>query len=102
MRPFATRLALHTEFDCRDDSFGQPCAQSGREAPPVQSIRFGFSGERRDSLGHLMQKLSWLIQPMGVLMQQHLQTLADYPPVQGGPSFDMSNVVGEFINKAQQ
>jgi arylsulfatase len=39
---------------------------------------------------------------MGVLMGKHLQTLSDYPPVQGGSSFDMSNVVEEFINKAQQ
>ncbi len=39
---------------------------------------------------------------MGTLMGQQLQTLAQYPPVQGGTSFDMSNVVEEFINKAQQ
>ena len=39
---------------------------------------------------------------MGVLMGQHLQSLADYPPVQGGASFDMSNVVQEFIEKAKQ
>jgi hypothetical protein len=31
-----------------------------------------------------------------------LQTLAEYPPVQGGNSFDLSNIVEEFINKAQQ
>jgi hypothetical protein len=49
-----------------------------------------------------MQKVSWLIQPMGVLMQQHLQTLVEHPPVQGGASFDMSNVVEEFIEKARQ
>ncbi|MDG2570542.1 arylsulfatase, partial [Vibrio parahaemolyticus] len=55
-----------------------------------------------DAYGHLMQKVSWLIQPMGVLMQQHLKTLADYPPVQGGSSFDMSNVVEQFMSKAQQ
>jgi len=39
---------------------------------------------------------------MGELMQAHLKTLADYPPVQGGSSFDMSNVVQEFINKSKQ
>ena len=49
-----------------------------------------------------MQKVSWLIQPMGVLMEQHLKSLAAYPPVQGGKSFDMSNVVEQFINKAVQ
>ena len=39
---------------------------------------------------------------MGVLMGEHLQSLAEYPPVQGGASFDMSNVVEEFISKGQQ
>lgn len=55
-----------------------------------------------DSYGHLMQKVSWLIQPMKVLMEEHLQTLAEYPPVQGGASFDMSNVVADFASKAMQ
>ena len=55
-----------------------------------------------DSFGHLLQKVSWLMQPMGELMGQHLQTLAEYPPVQGGKTFDMSNVVDEFINKPRQ
>jgi len=35
-------------------------------------------------------------------MNEHLKTLAEYPPVQGGKSFDMSNVVEQFINKARQ
>jgi arylsulfatase len=50
-----------------------------------------------DSYGHLMQKVSWLIQPMGELMQAHLKTLAEYPPVQGGETFGLSNRVQEFI-----
>ncbi len=75
-----------------------------RTVPLVFNIRMDpyESYDSKDSYGHLLQKVSWLIQPMGVLMQQHLQTLADYPPVQGGASFDMSNVVEEFINKARQ
>jgi arylsulfatase len=28
--------------------------------------------------------------------------LAQHPPVQGGKTFDMSNVVEEFINKGKQ
>ncbi len=60
------------------------------------------SYDSTDSYGHLMQKVSWLLQPMGTLMNEHLKTLAEYPPVQGGASFDMSNVVEEFINKAVQ
>lgn len=75
-----------------------------RTVPLVFNIRSDpyEAYDTTDSYGHLMQKVSWLIQPMGVLMGKHLQTLSDYPPVQGGSSFDMSNVVEEFINKAQQ
>jgi len=75
-----------------------------RTVPLVFNIRMDpfESFDNTDSYGHLLQKVSWLIQPMGTLMEQHLKTLAEYPPVQGGTSFDMSNVVEEFINKAHQ
>ena len=75
-----------------------------RTVPLVFNIRADpfESYDSRDSYGHLLQKVSWLIQPMGQLMGQHLQSLAEYPPVQGGSSFDMSNVVEEFMNKAVQ
>lgn len=55
-----------------------------------------------DAYGHLLQKVSWLIQPMSALMNQHRQTLADCPPVQKGASFDMSNVVESFLGKSLQ
>jgi len=75
-----------------------------RTVPLVFNIRMDpfESYFSKDSYGHLMQKVSWLIQPMGELMAQHLETLKDYPPVQGGKSFDMSNVVEEFIKKSKQ
>lgn len=75
-----------------------------RTVPLVFNLRMDpfESYDNKDSYGHLMQKVSWLIQPMGVLMNEHLETLAEYPPVQGGKSFDMSNVVDQFINKARQ
>ncbi|NMM48274.1 arylsulfatase [Marinigracilibium pacificum] len=75
-----------------------------RTVPLVFNIRMDpyESYSSTDAYGHLMQKVSWLLQPMGELMGQHLKTLADYPPVQGGKSFDMSNVVQEFINKSKQ
>jgi len=61
------------------------------------------SFDNKDSYGHLMQKVSWLIQPMGELMAAHLKSLAEYPPVQGGgKSFDMSNVIEQFIQKGVQ
>jgi len=75
-----------------------------RTVPLVFNIRMDpfESFESSDAYGHLMQKVSWLIQPMGELMGQHLKSLAEYPPVQGGKSFDMSNVVEDFVNKSLQ
>ncbi len=75
-----------------------------RTAPLVFNLRMDpfESYDSKDSYGHLMQKVSWLMQPMGALMQQHLKTLADYPPVQGGASFDMSNVDQDFMIKGPQ
>ena len=32
-------------------------------------------------------------------MREHLMSLAEYPPVQGGKSFDMSNVIERFIER---
>ncbi len=52
--------------------------------------------------GHLLQKVSWLMQPMGELMVEHLKTLAQYPPVQGSKSFDMSNVVEDFMKRGHE
>ncbi|GAA5494457.1 N-acetylgalactosamine-6-O-sulfatase [Rubritalea halochordaticola] len=75
-----------------------------RTVPLVFNIRMDpfESYSDKESYGHLMQKVSWLIQPMGELMAAHLKSLKDYPPVQGGKSFDMSNVVDEFIKKSKQ
>ncbi|MDH2328331.1 arylsulfatase [Cereibacter sp. SYSU M97828] len=55
-----------------------------------------------DSYGHLAQKVSWVFEPMNELVGEHLRTLAQYPPVQGGNSFDMSNIVQEFMQRAHQ
>ena len=38
---------------------------------------------------------------MTELLEEHLKTLAQYPPVQGGTSFDLSNGVGDFLEKAR-
>ena len=75
-----------------------------RTVPMVFNIRMDpfESYDSKDSYGHLLQKVSWLMAPMGELMASHLQTLNDYPPVQGGKSFDMSNVVQQFLSKGQQ
>ena len=75
-----------------------------RSAPLLFNIRMDpmESYDNKDSYGHMLQKNSWVFAPMGELMGKHLMTLGEYPPVQGGKSFDMSNVVQEFINKAKQ
>jgi hypothetical protein len=39
-----------------------------------------------------------MVAPIHELMTAHLKTLADYPPVQGGKSFDVSNVVEQFLS----
>ena len=73
-------------------------------APLVFNIRMDpfESYDSTDSYGHLLQKTSWMLAPMGELMNAHLKTLAEFPPVQGGKTFDMSNIVQEFIGKAKQ
>jgi len=88
-------------FSTKEDYYANVVA---RTVPLVFNIRMDpyESFDNKDSYGHLMQKVSWLIQPMGRLMAAHLQSLADYPPVQGGKSFDMSNVVEQFISKSMQ
>ena len=75
-----------------------------RTVPLVFNLRMDpfESYDNKDSYGHLLQKVSWLFEPMGELITNHLKTLATYPPVQGGKSFDMSNVVKEFMSKSRQ
>ncbi len=75
-----------------------------RTMPLVFNIRMDpfESYDTVDAYGHLVQKVSWLFQPMGQLVQAHLKTLIDYPPVQGGKSFDMSNAVEQVLQKGNQ
>lgn len=75
-----------------------------RTCPLVFNLRMDplESYSDKESYGHLMQKVSWLMAPMGELMGAHLKTLAEYPPVQGGKSFDMSNIIEDFMKKGAQ
>ena len=68
--------------------------------PLVFNIRMDpfESFDNKDACGHLMQKVSWPIQPMA----EQLSPFAAYPPVQGGKGFGMSNVVDDFVNQARQ
>ncbi len=53
--------------------------------------------DNADSYGHLVQEKSWLLYPTRDIVQKHLQTLIDYPPVQGGSSFDATNIVQDVL-----
>jgi arylsulfatase A-like enzyme len=77
---------------------------TARAAPLVFNLRSDplESYDSKDSFGHLAQRVSWLFQPMSELLEAHLKTLAEYPPVQGGTSFDLSNVVQEFLRRSKQ
>lgn len=84
-------------FATTDDYYG---TITGRSKPMVFNIRMDpfESYDTTDSYGHLLQKVSWQMGPLAELMNEHLMTLAKYPPVQGGKSFDMSNVVEQFMS----
>lgn len=43
-----------------------------------------------------------LLAPVSEVVAQHVKTLKDYPPVQGGTSFDMSNIIADTIQKGPQ
>jgi hypothetical protein len=75
-----------------------------RHAPLFLNLRSDpfESYDSKDSYGHLAQRVSWVFESMTKLMEAHLKTLAEYPPVQGGTSFDMSNIVQEFLRRSKQ
>lgn len=73
-----------------------------RTAPLVFNIRVdpSESYDNKDSCGHVIQRVSRLLGPMKALVGEHLKSLAQFPPVQGGKSFDMSNMVSDFLNRS--
>ena len=85
-------------FAVTEDYYGNI---SPRSKPLIFNIRMDpfESWDSTDAYGHLLQKVSWLVAPMGELMGQHLKTLADYPPVQGGKTFDVASVVEQIMSK---
>jgi arylsulfatase A-like enzyme len=88
-------------FSTSEDYYG---TITGRSKPLIVNIRMDpfESYISTESYGHLLQKMSWMVAPMNELIAQHLQTLADFPPVQGGKKFDSSNVVEDFLSRVQQ
>ena len=55
-----------------------------------------------DANGHLAQKISWMLAPISEMMAEHVQSLVDYPPTQGGTTFDMSKVIEDAMSSTQQ
>jgi hypothetical protein len=87
-------------FSTTEDYYGSIV---GRSELLVFSIRMDSfeSYDNSDSYGHLNQKGPWQTGPVGELMKEHLTTLAKYPRVQSGKSFDMSDVVEQFMSKGR-
>jgi len=87
-------------FTTREDYYGTLVSRGllifNLRSDPFESY------DSKDSYGHMAQRVSWLAAPMSELVGEHLKTLAAYPPVQGGSSFDMSNIVEEFLHKSKQ
>lgn len=77
---------------------------TGRNFPKVFSLRMDpfESYDTPDSYGHLAQQVSWQMAPMNELIDAHLKTLADYPPVKPNKSFNMAEIVPDFLSKGQQ
>lgn len=59
------------------------------------------SYDSEDSYGHLVQKVSWLLAPVTEVVQTHIKSLQDYPPVQKGSTFDMNKVIQDALNKQE-
>lgn len=55
-----------------------------------------------DSMGHLLQKMSWILAPVQEIVQQHVQSLVDYPPTQGGSTFSMAETIDKAMKSTQQ
>lgn len=86
-------------FTTREDYYGTLVSRGllifNLRSDPFESY------DSTDSYGHLAQRVSWLAAPMSELVQGHLKTLAQYPPVQSGTSFDMSKIVQEFLQQTK-
>ena len=89
-------------FATKEDYYAPVVARTA--APLVYNVRSDpfESYSSIDSYGHLLQKSSWQLAPLGEIMNAHLKTLIDYPPVQGGNSFDMSNIVQETLSRGNK
>ena len=85
-------------FATTEDYYG---TNEARSKPYIFNLRMDplESYDSSDAYGHLMQKVSWLVGPMGEILKEHLKTLAAYPPVQGGKSFNVAEIIEKVLSK---
>lgn len=57
------------------------------------------SYDSEDSYGHMAQRVSWLFQPISEIIQKHVATIKQYPPVQGGTGFQLDDVVIDLLKQ---
>ena len=73
-----------------------------RSFPLIFNIRMDpFESYDEGGYDHLLQKVSWMNGPVNEVIAAHLQTLADYPPVQGGKTYEMADLVQDFLAKGR-
>jgi arylsulfatase len=77
---------------------------TGRNYPLVFNIRMDpyESYNTTDSYGHLLQKVSWMLAPMNVIIGDFRKSLVEHPPVQGCKSFNMSTIVQDTMSRTSQ
>jgi arylsulfatase len=46
--------------------------------------------------------MSWLLAPVSELVQEHVKSLVEYPPTQGGTTFNMAEVIENAMKQTQQ
>jgi arylsulfatase len=93
--PWKFHFAVAENYYDNTKSLAKPKVYNLR-ADPFESF------DSVDSNGHLLQKVSWLLAPINELISAHVKTLVEYPPVQGGTTFDMTKTIEEAMKKTQQ
>jgi arylsulfatase len=49
----------------------------------------------------ILQAKQWINEPMQLLLNEHIKTLTEYPPVQKAASFDFSSLIDQLMQGKQ-
>lgn len=78
-------------------------APENRAKPLIFNLRMDpfESYDSVDAYGHLVQKVSWLLAPATEIIQAHIKSLQEYPPVQRGTTFDMNEMIQNALGSKE-